>query len=132
MQGILQEEIENRFNTKCAIINGSVDAKERHRQAYDLFQEDDNYMVLIATNAMSEGISLSKCNYLIEYDLADSYAMQTQRHGRVRRADSVHDTSYVYQLIMDEPNEESWDIIAQKIINKKRNYDNDIIQDLNK
>ena len=132
MQSILQEEIENKFNTKCAIINGSVDAKERHRQAYDLFQEDDDYMVLIATNAMSEGISLSKCNYLIEYDLADSYAMQTQRHGRVRRADSIHDTSYVYQLIMDEPNEESWDIIAQKIINKKRNYDNDIIQDLNK
>lgn len=132
MQSILQEEIENRFNTNCAIINGSVDAKERHRQAYDLFQENDDYMVLIATNAMSEGISLSKCNYLIEYDLADSYAMQTQRHGRVRRADSVHDTSYVYQLIMDEPNEESWDIIAQKIINKKRNYDNDIIQDLNR
>lgn len=132
MQNIIQEEIENRFNTKCAIINGSVDAKERHRQAYDLFQEDDNYMVLVATNAMSEGISLSKCNYLIEYDLADSYAMQTQRHGRVRRADSINDTSYVYQLIMDEPNEESWDIIAQKIINKKRNYDNDIIQDLNK
>lgn len=132
MQNIIQEEIENRFDTKCAIINGSVDAKERHRQAYDLFQEDDNYMVLVATNAMSEGISLSKCNYLIEYDLADSYAMQTQRHGRVRRADSINDTSYVYQLIMDEPNEESWDIIAQKIINKKRNYDNDIIQDLNK
>ena len=58
--------------------------------------------------------------------------MQTQRHGRIRRADSVNKTSYVYQLIMDEPNEESWDIIAQKIINKKRNYDNDIIQDLNR
>ena len=132
MQSILKEEIENKFKTKCAIINGSIDSKERHRQAYDLFQENDKYMVLIATNAMSEGISLSKCNYLIEYDLADSYAMQTQRHGRIRRADSINKTSYVYQLIMDEPNEESWDIIAQKIINKKRNYDNDIIQDLNR
>lgn len=132
MQNILQQEIENKFKTKCAIINGSVDSKERHRQAYDLFQEDDNYMVLIATNAMSEGISLSKCNYLIEYDLADSYAMQTQRHGRIRRANSIHDISYVYQLIVDEPNGNSWDMIAQKIINKKRNYDNDIIKSLNK
>lgn len=132
MQNILQKEIENKFKIKCAIINGSIDSKERHRQAYDLFQEDDNYMVLIATNAMSEGISLSKCNYLIEYDLADSYAMQTQRHGRIRRANSVHDISYVYQLIVDEPNGNSWDMIAQKIINKKRNYDNDIIKSLNK
>ena len=132
MQRLLQEEIEKKFKIKCAIINGSIDAKERHRQAYDLFQDNDEYMVLIATNAMSEGISLSKCNYLIEYDLADSYAMQIQRHGRVRRADSINDTSYVYQLIVDEPNGDSWDLIAQKIINKKRNYDNDIIQDLNK
>ena len=132
MQRLLQEEIEKKFKIKCAIINGSIDAKERHRQAYDLFQDNDEYMVLIATNAMSEGISLSKCNYLIEYDLADSYAMQIQRHGRVRRADSINDTSYIYQLIVDEPNGDSWDLIAQKIINKKRNYDNDIIQDLNK
>ena len=132
MQRLLQEEIEKKFKIKCAIINGSIDAKERHRQAYDLFQNNDEYMVLIATNAMSEGISLSKCNYLIEYDLADSYAMQIQRHGRVRRADSINDTSYIYQLIVDEPNGDSWDLIAQKIINKKRNYDNDIIQDLNK
>lgn len=58
--------------------------------------------------------------------------MQIQRHGRVRRADSINDTSYIYQLIVDEPNGDSWDLIAQKIINKKRNYDNDIIQDLNK
>lgn len=132
MQRLLQEEIEKKFKIKCAIINGSIDAKERHRQAYDLFQDNDEYMVLIATNAMSEGISLSKCNYLIEYDLADSYAIQIQRHGRVRRADSINDTSYIYQLIVDEPNGDSWDLIAQKIINKKRNYDNDIIQDLNR
>lgn len=132
MQAILKDKIENKFKTKCAIVNGSLDSKERQRQAYDLFQETDEYSVLIATNAMSEGISLSACNYLIEYDLADSYAMQTQRHGRVRRANSVHKTSYVYQLIMDEPNGDSWDLIAQKIIDKKRNYDNDIIQDLNK
>ena len=132
MQRLLQEEIEKKFKIKCAIINGSIDAKERHRQAYDLFQDNDEYMILIATNAMSEGISLSKCNYLIEYDLADSYAMQIQRHGRVRRADSINDTSYIYQLIVDEPNGNSWDFIAQKIIHKKRNYDNDIRQDLNK
>ena len=132
MQSILKEEIENRFNTKCAIVNGSMSSEERFKQAYDLFQEDENYNILIATNAMTEGISLSKCNYLIEYDLADSYAMQTQRHGRVRRANSVNSISYIYQLIVDDENENSWDQIAQKIINKKKNYDNDLIQELNR
>lgn len=132
MQNIIQEELEKKFDIKCAIVNGSMSDKERYRQAYDLFQDSDDYKVLIATNAMNEGISLSKCNYLIEYDLADSYAMQKQRHGRVRRADSVNEISYVYQLIMDEENNNSWDQIAQKIIEKKKNYDNNLIQDLNR
>lgn len=71
-------------------------------------------------------ISLSKCNYLIEYDLADSYAIQTQRHGRIKRANSVHKTGYVYQLICVD----SWDTIQEKIINKKRNYDDNLIQNI--
>ena len=75
---------------------------------------------------MAEGISLSKCNYLIEYDLADSYAIQTQRHGRIKRANSVHKTGYVYQIICLE----SWDEVQQKIIAKKENYDSTLIQSL--
>ena len=71
-------------------------------------------------------ISLSKCKNLIEYDLADSYANQIQRHGRVRRSDSVSRVSNIYQIILDE----SYDNIAQRIINKKKNYDNDIIKNL--
>ena len=100
--------------------------EERYDQAYNKFGDDDNYKVLIGTDAMAEGISLSKCNYLIEYDLADSYAIQTQRHGRIKRANSVHKTGYVYQIIALE----SWDEIAAKIIAKKENYDNILIQSL--
>lgn len=71
-------------------------------------------------------INLSKCKYLIEYDLASSYAIQTQRHGRLERADSIHSTVYVYQLIM----EDSWDTIQEKIVSKKESYDNNIIKSL--
>jgi hypothetical protein len=78
------------------------------------------------TNAGQAGISLSKCKNLIEYDLADSYANQTQRHGRIKRADSVSRISNVKQLILDD----SYDKIAEKIITKKKNYDADIIQSL--
>lgn len=126
MQKIIIEEIESKLKVKCAYVNGSLDSKERYRQAYDLFKDAPEYKVLVATSAMEEGISLSECRYLIEYDLAVSYASQTQRHGRVKRANSVHKTSYIYQLICKD----SWDMIAQKIIEKKEKYDTDIIKAL--
>jgi superfamily II DNA/RNA helicase len=127
MQMILKHELENSLGIKCAIVNGTMSPEERYEQAYTLFGDDDEYKVLIGTDAMAEGISLSKCNYLIEYDLADSYAIQTQRHGRIKRANSIHRTGYVYQIIAQE----SWDEIQQKIIAKKENYDNMLIQELN-
>lgn len=126
MQNILKNKLESAFKFKCAIVNGSMSPEERYEQAYTLFGDNDDYKVLIGTDAMAEGISLSKCNYLIEYDLADSYAIQTQRHGRIKRANSIHKTGYVYQIIC----EESWDTIQQKIISKKENYDSSLIQNL--
>lgn len=126
MQRLLIEEIQNAFDFKCAYVNGTMDSEERYRQAYDLFKDNDDYMCLIATNAMAEGVSLTECRYLIEYDLADSYAIQIQRHGRIKRANSIHRTGYVYQIIL----EESWDEIAQKIIEKKEKYDATLIKSL--
>lgn len=126
MQNLLKNRLEESFKFKCAIVNGSMSPEERYEQAYTLFGDNDDYKVLIGTDAMAEGISLSKCNYLIEYDLADSYAIQTQRHGRIKRANSIHKTGYVYQIIC----EESWDTIQQKIISKKENYDSTLIQNL--
>ena len=77
---------------------------------------------------MAEGANLSKCKYLIEYDLANSHAIQTQRHGRLERADSTHSTVYAYQLIV----ENSWDTIQQRIVEKKENYDLELIKSLAK
>lgn len=126
MQTLLKQEIEKLFDFKVAIVNGTMSSEERYEQAYALFGDNDNYKILIGTDAMAEGISLSRCNYLIEYDLADSYAIQTQRHGRIKRANSIHKTGYVYQIICNE----SWDCVQQKIISKKENYDNSLIQSL--
>lgn len=127
MQRLLINELQNKFkDIKIAYINGSMTPEERYEQAYTLFQDNDEYKVLIVTEAGNAGISLSKCKNLIEYDLADSYANQIQRHGRVKRADSVSRVSNIYQIILDE----SYDNIAQRIINKKKNYDLDIIKSL--
>lgn len=108
---------------KIAYVNGSIKDERRYEEIYTKFRDNDDYKVLIATNAMAEGSNLSKCKYIIEYDLADSYAIQTQRHGRVERADSVHDNVFVYQLIGNG----SYDEVALKIINKKQGYDHEIV-----
>ena len=127
MQRILMQEISKHFkDIDVAYLNGSMSSEERYEQAYTKFQGDNNCKVLIMTEAGQAGVSLSKCKNLIEYDLADSYAGMTQRHGRVKRADSVSKVSNVYQIIL----EESYDEIALKIINKKQRYDNDIIKSL--
>ena len=76
------------------------------------------------SDAGAEGISLGKAKYLIEYEPAESYSIQTQRRGRIERADSVHDTVFVYQLIA----EKSYDEIALKVIAKKEKYDAAIIK----
>ena len=127
MQSIFAEVInEIDPNIKIAYVNGSVSEEKRYEAVYKNFTNNNNYKVLLMSDAGAEGINLSTCKYLIEYDLATSYAVQTQRHGRIERADSIHDTVFVYQLIAND----SWDIIQQKIINKKEQYDSELIKNL--
>ena len=117
MQHIIVETIKNTFNVKCAYVNGSMSSEEKYEIAARQFDTGD-VNVLVATDAIKEGISLSHCKYLVEYEPANSYADQTQRRGRVKRANSISRISYIYQLITDE----TWDIIALKSINKKKGY----------
>ena len=117
MQHIIVETIKNTFNIKCVYVNGSMSSEEKYEIAIRQFDTGD-VNVLVATDAIKEGISLSHCKYLVEYEPANSYADQTQRRGRVKRANSISRISYIYQLITDE----TWDIIALKSINKKKGY----------
>lgn len=124
LQPILAKAILNRFtDIKIAYINGEVSAEDRF-DAINKFQEQDDYKVLLLSDAGAEGINLKACKYLIEMEPADSYLIQTQRRGRVERADSIHDTVFAYQLIA----EESYDEIGLKIIEKKERYDAQIIK----
>lgn len=121
MQNKIIYTIKQHYGIDSACVNGSMSAEERYQQAVVNFN-DGNINVLVATDAMKEGISLNKCKYLIEYEPANSYADQTQRRGRVKRANSVSRISYIYQLIT----EDSWDNIALKSINKKKGYDDSL------
>lgn len=130
MQDILTEALKKQVdkNLKIAYVSGSRSAEERYEEAYTKFKEDPEYKVLLCSDAGAEGLNMGHCKYLIEYDLAISYAIQTQRHGRLERADSVHDNVVVYQLIALN----SWDEIQQKIVDKKEGFDEEIIKSLGK
>jgi superfamily II DNA/RNA helicase len=133
MQSILTEAINKKFNKKnndikIAYINGSLSSEQRYEEAYTKFRDTNDYKILLCSDAGAEGLNLSKCKYLIEYDLATSYAIQTQRQGRVERADSIHKQAFVFQLI----GKNVWDEIQEKIIAKKEGFDSNIIKSLAK
>jgi SNF2 family DNA or RNA helicase len=124
MQQILTDAIVKRFkDIKIAYVNGEINDEQRYIETHDKFTDDPAYKVLLMSDAGAEGIDLKSCQYLIEFEPADSYLIQTQRRGRIVRASSTHKTVYVYQLIA----ENSYDEIALKIVNKKQNYMKDII-----
>lgn len=105
-----------------AYVNGAIKDEDRYDEV-EKFKNDENCKILLLSDAGAEGLNLSNCMYLIEYEPAQSYAIQTQRRGRNRRADSIHDTVYVIPLICDN----SYDEIGQRIVAKKERYDTTII-----
>lgn len=127
MQNVITNRVREMKTIKdvgIAYVNGSISGQDRYNEVYNKFKNMDNYKILLCSDSGAEGLNLNACKYLIEYEAADSYAIQTQRHGRLERADSIHDTVFVYQLIVKD----SYDEIGQKIINKKRKYDAEIVK----
>ena len=131
MQDIITKHIEKAAKknaifkgVEIAYVNGSMNGEQRYHEVYDRFRDDPDCKILLMSDAGAEGINLNRCKYLIEMEMAESYAIQTQRHGRLERADSVHDTVYVVQLLC----ENSWDDIGMKIVNKKERYDATIVK----
>ena len=104
-------------NIKINILIGGMSADARKTALHEHNTMKD-HAIILASDAAEAGINLSKTGYMIEFDLADSAAKQTQRHGRIQRADSIHKKVVVYQLITKD----SWDEIAMKIVDKKQGY----------
>jgi SNF2 family DNA or RNA helicase len=126
IQDILERELKKLFpNEKVGRIRGSMTSQERDAVITE-YNTGKECNILLLSDAAEAGINLSTTKYMIEFELADSAAKQTQRWGRTRRADSIHETTSVYQLIA----ENSYDEIAQKIVNKKQKYDESILSNL--
>lgn len=104
-------------------ITGSTSGEDRS----DIIKKVNNdtvHNILLLSDAGEAGLNLQAIPYMIEYELAESAAKQTQRHGRIVRASSKYSKSIVFQLIV----EDSWDTICQQIIAKKQGYNEKIIE----
>ena len=124
LQDILIAHLQKRFkNIEVAQVHGGLSSEQRYNEVQK-FSSQKTCNVLLSSGAGNEGINLSTAKYMIEMEPADSYLVQTQRHGRIERASSIHDTAFVYQLIANN----SYDEIALKIVNKKEKYHNEIIK----
>ena len=110
-------------NIGLAYHSGQLSNKKRDDEIRR-FRTNPDTKLLLMSNSGAEGINLSECQYLFEMEPAESYAIQTQRHGRIERADATHDTAYAIQLLTLD----SWDEKALKGISRKETYDATIIK----
>jgi SNF2 family DNA or RNA helicase len=120
IQDILAREIQNNaaFNgIGISRITGATTAADRTKILKE-YNTKSTQRILLLSDSGEAGLNLSTTRYMIEFELADSAAKQTQRHGRIQRADSIHKNVFVYQLLTRN----SWDDIAMQIVNKKQGY----------
>lgn len=123
VQPILCRDLTARIpKVQIACVNGTMSDEEKYRQWHDTF-EHGAASVLVMSDAGAEGINLSGCQYLVEFEPATSYLLQTQRQGRIVRADSTHRHVFCYQLIANG----SFDEIALKIVQKKQGFMDTIV-----
>src|SRR5665811_2493535 len=65
-------------------IHGGV-AREARRTAQELFTQDKDTVVLVATDAAGEGLNLQRAHLMVNYDLPWNPNRLEQRFGRIHR-----------------------------------------------
>jgi hypothetical protein len=64
--------------------------------------DQDLYDILLSTDVLAEGMNLQQCRHVINYDLPWNPMRLVQRHGRIDRINSPHDTVYLRTFFPDE------------------------------
>src|SRR5215510_746812 len=65
-------------------IHGSLGREDRHK-AQELFTQDKDVQILVATDAAGEGINLQRAHLMVNYDLPWNPNRIEQRFGRIHR-----------------------------------------------
>lgn len=123
-------------------IHGGMLRAER-RKVEELFKQDVNVRILIATDAAGEGINLQRAHLMINYDLPWNPNRLEQRFGRIHRIGQTEvchcwnlvasetREGYVFQRLLDKLNEER-EALGGKVFDilGKMTFDNKPLKDL--
>lgn len=101
----LTAKVRNLLGRRNAVINihGGMQRSDRHN-AENLFKQDKEVSILIATDAAGEGINLQRAHFMINYDLPWNPNRLEQRFGRIHRIGQTH-ICYLWNIIASNTRE---------------------------
>ncbi|HDR9039081.1 TPA: DUF3883 domain-containing protein [Burkholderia vietnamiensis] len=85
------------------MIHGGVKREER-RKVQELFRNDPNVRVLLATDAAGEGVNLQNANLMVNYDLPWNPNRLEQRFGRIHRIGQT-EVCHLWNIVAAETRE---------------------------
>ena len=99
-------------------IKGGMPRDARH-SAEELFKQDKDVRILVATDAAGEGINLQRAHLMVNYDLPWNPNRIEQRFGRVHRIGQT-EVCYLWNLVAKETREgQVFDRLFQKLNEEK-------------
>lgn len=84
-------------------IHGGM-GREKRREAQELFTQDKDVAILVATDAAGEGINLQRAHLLVNYDLPWNPNRIEQRFGRIHRIGQT-EVCHMWNLVAAETRE---------------------------
>ena len=95
------------------IIHGGVGREERTK-AQDLFTQDKDVQILVATDAAGEGVNLQRAHLMVNYDLPWNPNRIEQRFGRIHRIGQT-EVCHLWNLVAAETREGA---VYQRLLEK--------------
>jgi len=100
-------------------IHGSV-GREQRKNAEQLFTQDKDVIVLVATDAAGEGINLQRAHLMVNYDLPWNPNRLEQRFGRIHRIGQT-EVCHLWNLIARETREgEVYNCLLEKLEEERK------------
>ena len=84
-------------------IHGSIGREDR-KKAEEIFKQDKNVHILVATDAAGEGINLQRAHLMVNYDLPWNPNRIEQRFGRIHRIGQT-EVCHLWNLVAEETRE---------------------------
>lgn len=110
---LIQEQLKKDLKLESLLYTGKENESQRDNNI-NLFKNDDDYKILIATEAGAEGLNLTVAKFVINFNLPDTAAIYTQRIGRIRRVSSTFNNVIVYNLLTENSKDtERWENIER-------------------